>query len=110
MAFNEKYATHEPKRSEVDQLAGPTLLEFSSPGCGHCCTAQPLLASTLTEHPGIRHIKIADASGRPLGRSFKVKLWPTLVFLRDGHEIARLLRPGDVSSIADALAKIDVAE
>jgi thioredoxin 1 len=110
MAFNEKYATHEPKRSEVDQLAGPTLLEFGSPECGHCRTAQPLLASTLTEHPGIRHIKIADASGRPLGRSFKVKLWPTLVFLRDGHEIARLLRPGDVSSIADALAKIDVAE
>ncbi len=110
MAINEKYATHEPERAEVDQLAGPTLLEFGSPGCGHCRAAQPLLASAFATHPGVRHIKIADASGRPLGRSFKVKLWPTLVFLRDGHEIARLVRPGDVSTIADALAKIDIAE
>lgn len=110
MAFNKKYATHEPKRSEVDQLAGPTLLEFGSPECGHCRRAQPLLASAFAAHPGVRHIKIADASGRPLGRSFKVKLWPTLVFLRDGQEIARLVRPRDVSTIADALAKIDIAE
>lgn len=108
--YQTEYATHAPERSEVDQLAGATLLEFGSPGCGHCRAAQPLLASALAAHPRVRHIKIADGSGRPLGRSFRVKLWPTLVFLRDGHEIARLVRPGDVSSIADALAKIDVAE
>ncbi len=110
MAINEDYGTSEPERTEVDQLAGATLLEFGSPGCGHCLAAQPLLASAFAAHPNVRHIKIADASGRPLGRSFRVKLWPTLVFLRDGHEITRLVRPGDVSSIANALAKIDVAE
>ena len=107
MAINEKYATHEPSRAEVDKLSGPTLLEFGSPDCGHCRVAQPLLASALATHPGVRHIKIADASGRPLGRSFKVKLWPTLVFLRDGHEIARLVRPVNTDIIAAALAKID---
>jgi thioredoxin 1 len=108
LAFNEEYATHEPERAEVDQLAGPTLLEFGSPGCGHCRAAQPLLASAFAAHPGVRHIKIADASGRPLGRSFKVKLWPTLVFLLDGQEVARLVRPGDVGIIANALARIDI--
>jgi thioredoxin 1 len=105
---NEEYVTPEPKRTEIDQLAGPTLLEFGSPECGHCRRAQPLLASAFAAHPGVRHIKIADASGRPLGRSFKVKLWPTLVFLREGHEVARLIRPSDTSTIADALAKIDI--
>ncbi len=110
MAISERYATHEPERAEVDQLAGPALLEFGSPRCGHCLAAQPLLASAFAAHPGVRHIKIADASGRPLGRSFKVKLWPTLVFLRDGNEIARLVRPGDMSSITAALASVDVAE
>ena len=105
--FQTEYATHEPERAEVDQLPGPTLLEFGSPTCGHCHAAQPLLASAFAAHPGVRHIKIADGSGRPLGRSFKVKLWPTLVFLRDGHEIERLVRPGNVSSIADALTTID---
>jgi thioredoxin 1 len=109
MIIDEEYATHEPERDAVDQIAGPVLLEFGSPTCGHCLAAQPLLASAFAAHPGVRHIKLADGSGRPLGRSFKVKLWPTLVFLRDGHEIVRLVRPVDVSSIADALAKIDVA-
>lgn len=108
LAFSEQYATHEPKRAEVDTLAGPTLLEFGSPGCGHCRAVQPLLASAFAAHPDVRHIKIADASGRPLGRSFKVKLWPTLVFLHNGQEITRLVRPGDASVIANALASIDI--
>jgi thioredoxin 1 len=37
----------------------------------------------------VRHVKVEDGSGRRLGRSFGVKLWPTLVFLRDGREVAR---------------------
>jgi len=35
-----------------------------------------------------------------------VKLWPTLVFLRDGQEVARLVRPQDAQEIADALQQI----
>jgi thioredoxin 1 len=110
MATKAEYATREPQRADVDQLPGPTLLEFGSPTCGHCLAAQPLTASALAGHPGVRHIKVADASGRRLGRSFKVKLWPTLIFLRDGHEVARLVRPGNASTIADALAAIDIIE
>jgi thioredoxin 1 len=110
MTMSEAYAAPEPKRSEVDRLAGPTVLEFGSPWCGYSRAAQPLLASAFAAHPGVRHIKIADASGRPLGRSFGVKLWPTLVFLRDGQETARLVRPGDANTIAEALAKIDNPE
>jgi thioredoxin 1 len=103
---NIEYAAPEPKRSEVDALEGATLLEFGSPWCGWCRRAQPLIAEALAEHPGVRHIKIADASGRRLGRSFGVKLWPTLVFLRDGKEAARLVRPADAGAIRDALANI----
>jgi thioredoxin 1 len=110
MAINDGYATPEPKRAEVDLLAGPTMLEFGSPWCGYCRAVQPLLVSAFADHPGVRHIKVADASGRPLGRSFNVKLWPTLVFLRNGQETARLVRPGDASTIANALAKIDISE
>jgi thioredoxin 1 len=100
------YATTEPKREEVDALEGATLLEFGSPWCGWCRRAQPVIAQALVGHPDVRHVKIADASGRRLGRSFGVKLWPTLVFLRDGKEAARLVRPDNAEDIRAALATI----
>jgi len=109
MAMNEAYAADEPARADVDRLAGPALIEFGSPWCGHCRALQPLLAAAFAGHPRVAHLKIADGSGRPLGRAFKVKLWPTLVFLRDGREVARLVRPGDVSAIRAALAQIGAA-
>jgi thioredoxin 1 len=95
------------KREEVDRLPGPALLEFGNAWCGHCRRAEPLIAAALAVHPGVRHIKIADASGERLGRSFGVKLWPTLVFLKDGAEAARLVRPDESKAIEAALQRID---
>ncbi len=107
LAMNESYATAEPTPSEIGMLDGPVVLEFGSRWCGYCRAAQPLLAAALEMHARVRHIKIADGSGRPLGRYFAVKLWPTLVFLNNGDEVARLVRPRDVGVIRDALAQID---
>jgi len=107
MAMNNVYAAIEPVRVEIDRLDGPTVIEFGAPWCGHCLAAQPLLAAAFADHPRVRHLKIEDGRGRPLGRSFKVKLWPTLVFLDHGQETARLVRPGDADLIRQALAQID---
>lgn len=107
MALSTEYAEKEPARAEVDALGGPTLVEFGSPWCGYCRRAQPLIAEAMAEHAKVRHLKIADASGRRLGRSYGVKLWPTLIFLAGGKERARLIRPTDARSIREALATID---
>ena len=108
MAMTDAYASAEPARADVDRLEGPTVLEFGSPWCGYCLAAQPLLALAFSGHPRVRHIKVADGRGRALGGSFRVKLWPTLVFLTDGRETERLVRPRDADVIRNALARIDV--
>jgi thioredoxin 1 len=101
------YAETEPLRSEIDAMPGAALLEFGTPWCGWCRAAQPSIAQALAAHPEVRHIKVEDGSGRPLGRSYRITLWPTLVFLRDGQEAARLVRPASAEPIAQALRQID---
>jgi thioredoxin 1 len=101
------YAASDLSRADVDAMRGCVVLEFGTSWCGVCRATQPLIAGTLAGRPGIAHLKIEDGPGRALGRSFRVKLWPTLVFLRDGREIERLVRPRDAQSIADALARIE---
>ena len=108
--MNTTYSEAEPKRAELDQLKGAAVVEFGSPWCGYCLRAQPLIAEAFAAHPGVRHFKIADASGKRLGRSFGVKLWPTLVFLRDGREVARLVRPRDTKTIAEALERVSALQ
>jgi thioredoxin 1 len=104
--MNTAYAEREPARSEVDALPGATLLEFGTPWCGWCRGAQPHIAEALAAHSGVRHLKVEDGSGRPLGRSYRVKLWPTLIFLRDGQEVSRLVRPQAAAEIRHALDQI----
>ena len=94
--------TPEPTRDEVDAMRGSVLLEFGINECPHCQAAQPLIADALKRHPEVRHIRLEDGKGRRLGRTFSVKLWPALIFMKDGQEVARVLRP-TTQSEADAV-------
>lgn len=106
MPFTRTYATTEPPRTDIDALPGPAVVEFGTSWCGHCIAAQPLIESAFADHPEVQHIKIEDGPGRRLGRSYRIKLWPTLVFLRDGAEVSRLVRPTDGAGIRKALGSI----
>ncbi len=101
-----RYDGPEPLRSEVDRYSGPTVLEFGTDWCGWCQAAQPLVAAALASRPDVRHRKIGDGKGKPLGRSFGVKLWPTFVFLRDGREVTRVVRPASTAALLEGLAAI----
>ena len=105
--MNAAYSSNEPTRAEIDALPGPTVVEFGTSWCGHCQSAQPPIAAAFKDHSGVRHFRIEDGQGRALGRSFAVKLWPTLIFLSDGKEVARLVRPTQAGPISAALARID---
>ena len=96
----------EPSRGMIDGMRGPVLLEFGASWCGHCRALAPKLARLLEGHPEIQHIKVEDGPGQPLGRSFRVKLWPTLVFMRDGEVAKQVARP-EIDEVREGLAMID---
>jgi thioredoxin 1 len=102
------YETSQPERSTIDALPGIVALEFGTDWCGHCQAAAPHIASALSGKPA-RHIKVEDGAGRPLGRSFRVKLWPTLVVLKDGTEVARVVRPLAADEVRTALSQAGAA-
>lgn len=94
-------------RADVEALPGVTVLNFGTNWCGYCQAAAPHIEAALAQQPGMLHMKVEDGPGRPLGRAFKVKLWPTVVVLQGGQELARVVRPGSVRDVADALAAGD---
>jgi len=106
MSMTDTYAAIEPAREAVDALEGCTVIEFGTPWCGYCRAAQPLIAQVMADYPAVRHLKIEDGSRLPLGRSFSVKLWPTLIFMCSGRVITRLVRPTNASEIEEAFEQL----
>lgn len=106
MPYAARHLAQPPSRHDVDRLRGATVVEFGTPWCGHCQRAQPLIEQALAGRADIAHVKVEDGPGQRLGRSFGVKLWPTLVFLKDGQEVARVVRPQDAQAMQDALQAV----
>jgi thioredoxin 1 len=97
------YETTQPERSAIDALTGTVALEFGTGWCGYCRAAEQHITSAQSAHPAVQHIKVEDGPGRPLGRSFRVKLWPTVVVIKDGKEMARVVRPADANEVRQAI-------
>ena len=93
MQYQGIYEAETLSRTELDALNGLVVVEFGANGCGHCLAAQADIESALAALPDGQHIKVEDGRGRRLGRSFRVKRWPTLIVMKDGQEVARAVRP-----------------
>jgi thioredoxin 1 len=103
MIMHDEYLNPGPTGEEIDSRQGAVLLEFGTGWCGHCQAAAPAIEQALKEFPNVQHIKVEDGPGRRLGRSFRVKLWPTAIVLKDGQEIARVVRPESADELRSAL-------
>jgi thioredoxin 1 len=53
----------------------------------------------VAARPGLRHLRIEDGPGRPLGRRVRDKISKRLVLLRDGAELARVVRPREARDL-----------
>lgn len=101
--MNTAYQSTQPDRAAIDATPGVVALDFGTDWCGFCKAAAPVIDAALAGQPPVRHIKVEDGPGRALGRSFRVKLWPTVIILKDGKELARVVRPGDSAAVRQAL-------
>lgn len=104
------YQVTNPDPAAVEAMAGLVLLDFGTDWCGHCMAARGAVDAWVRDRAGIDHLRVEDGRGRPLGRAYRVKLWPTLVLLRDGREIARVVRPRsehDLLPLNDAMDEPD---
>ena len=102
-SMNTAYQISQPERAEIDAMAGIVALDFGTDWCGFCKAAAPAIESALAGQATVRHVKVEDGPGRALGRSFRIKLWPTVIILKDGRECARAVRPGDSAAVLAAL-------
>jgi len=93
------YQTQAPDPAEVEAMTGLVLLDFGTDWCGHCVVARTPVEAWLAGRDGVDHLRVEDGPGRRLGRAYRVKLWPTLVLLRDGREIARVVRPRELRDL-----------
>lgn len=96
-------------REEVDARSGATVLQFGTNWCGYCQGAAAAIEQVLGGRSDLTRVLVEDGKGRPLGRSYRVKLWPTLIFLADGVEVARVVRPWGTGELSAALDQLDAA-
>lgn len=102
-------STYSPEtltRAELDARPEPVLLGFGTNWCGHCLAASAPVAQVLQAWPDLEHLAVEDGPGRALGRSFRVKLWPTLIVVRQGQELGRLVRPVTEAQVQTFLSSL----
>ncbi|RBO83335.1 thioredoxin family protein [Marinomonas aquiplantarum] len=92
LGYNKHYSEEAPDKEALDQLTGYALVEFGAPWCTHCQAAMPVIECFMKPYPTLPHVKVFDGKGKRLGRQFGVKLWPSLILLKNGHEIGRWVR------------------
>lgn len=105
-----EYQAEVPSTEELTQTKGYMLLDFGANWCGYCRRAMPLVEQMLADCPNLPHLRLEDGPGRPQGRAFRVKLWPTLILLHDGAEVARVVRPAEESELAPLLERVELGE
>lgn len=71
---------------------GVALLDFTAAWCGPCGQIAPVLEALAAEYAGHVRIVAVDVDREPdLAERYSVRSMPTLVLLRDGREVGRVV-------------------
>lgn len=97
------YRYNHGKESMNNEPSQVSLLKFSATWCGPCKLLSTNLQKILTEFPlvTLREIDVDDAPER--AKKYAIKSVPTVIVLRDGIEINRLVGAQKISTLRAAM-------
>lgn len=76
----------------VAAVPGVTVLDFGAARCPPCRVMEPILAAIAAEYRGRAQVVAIDADEEiELAARFNVRALPTLILLRDGAEVGRVV-------------------
>ena len=92
---------------EVAASKLPVLIDFGAEWCGPCHMVAPIVEELAGEYEGRVLICTCDAEkSDDIVATYKVRNIPTLVFLKDGQEVARIVGATTKAEIVDKLSKL----
>ena len=89
---------------EVAASKLPVLIDFGAEWCGPCRMVAPIVEELAGEYEG--RVLICTCDAEKIVATYKVRNIPTLVFLKDGQEVARIVGATTKAEIVDKLSKL----
>ena len=90
--------------NEVLQSSVPVVVDFFGEYCGPCRMIKPALALLAQELDGSAKIVTVDVATNPnLVSDYRISAVPTVLVMRDGKEIHRMVGLGALAELREAL-------
>ena len=83
--------TKENFAAEVEQAPGLVVVDFWASWCGPCMMLAPVMEELDGELPQIKFCKVNVDDERDLAMEFQIDSIPTLLCVKDGHVVRRLV-------------------
>lgn len=101
------HVNEENFQSEVMESKVPVLADFWAPWCGHCTKLSPVLDELAADlGDKVKVVKISVDENRSLAQQYSVMSLPTMILIKDGEKVEKLLGFMPKTAISDKISSV----